>query len=61
MMVTYPIQSAMFRDFAGGPVVKTSSNWGGVDMIPGWGAGMLHALGPKKTKHETEAILEQIQ
>ena len=47
-MVTYPIQSAMFRDFAGGPVVKTSSNWGGVDLIPGWGAGMLHALGPKK-------------
>ena len=35
------------RDFAGGPVVKTSpSNAGGVDLIPGQGAKILHALWP---------------
>ena len=41
-----------FRDFPGGPVVKTSpSNAGGVDRIPGQGAKIPHAFGPKtKTK-----------
>ena len=36
------------RDFPGSPVVKTSpSNAGGVDVIPGWGAEIPHALQPK--------------
>ena len=35
-------------DFPGGPVVKTSpSNAGGAGSIPGWGAKVPHALGPK--------------
>ena len=38
-----------FRDFPGGPVVKTSpSNAGGAGSIPGWGTKIPHALGPKK-------------
>ena len=37
-----------FKDFSGGPVVKTlPSNTGGVGSIPGWGAKITHALGPK--------------
>ena len=36
-------------DFPGGPVVKTSpSSREGVDLIPGHGAKMPYALGPKK-------------
>ena len=36
------------RDFPGGPVVKTSpSNAGGQGLIPGQGAKIPHALGPK--------------
>lgn len=36
------------RDFAGSPVVKTSPHNAGVaDLIPGWGAKISHALGPK--------------
>ena len=35
------------RDFPGGQVVKTSpSNAGGVGLIPGQGAKILHALWP---------------
>ena len=35
-------------DFPGSPVVKTSpSNAGGEGSIPGWGAKIPHALGPK--------------
>ena len=46
------------RDFLGGPVVKTSPpNAPGVGSIPGQGAGISHALEPKKTKQKTEAIL----
>ena len=36
------------RDFPGSPVVGTlHSNAGDVGSIPGWGAGIPHALGPK--------------
>ena len=36
------------RDFPGGPVVKTlPSNAGGAGSIPGWGAKVPHASGPK--------------
>ena len=36
------------RDFPGGPVVKTSpSNAGGAGSIPGWGAKIPYASGPK--------------
>ena len=38
----------IYRDFPGSPVVRTlPSNAGGVDLIPGWGAKIPHALGPK--------------
>ena len=44
---------AVLRDFPGGPVVKTSpSNTGAVGSIPGWGAKISHALGPKKSKQK---------
>ena len=48
-----------FRDFPGGPLVKTSpSSAQGAGLIPGQGAKIPHALGPKKKKkHKTEAIL----
>ena len=37
-----------YRDFPGGPVVKTSpSNAGVAGSIPGWGAKIPHASGPK--------------
>ena len=40
------------RDFPGGPVVKTSlSNAGGAGSIPGQGAKIPHASGPKKPKN----------
>ena len=46
----------ILRDFPGSPVVKTSpSNAGGAGSIPGQGAKIPHATGPKK--HKTEAIL----
>ena len=36
------------RDFPGHPVVETLlSNAGGVGLIPGWGAKIPHASGPK--------------
>ena len=46
-------------DFPGGPVVKTSpsSAGGEVGWIPGQGAKIPHASGPKNQKHKTEAIL----
>ena len=38
----------MFRDFPGGPVVKNPpSNAGGAGLIPGQGAKIPHASGPK--------------
>ena len=38
----------IIRDFLGSPVVKTlPSNAGGVGSIPGWGAKVPHASGPK--------------
>ena len=50
------------RDFPEGTVVKTlPSNAGSTGLISGRGAKILHALGPKKTKHKIEAVLEQIQ
>ena len=46
------------EDFPGGPVVKTlPSNAGGVGSIPGCGPKVSYALGPKKPKRKTEAIL----
>ena len=46
------------RDFPGGPVVKTlPSNAVGAGSIPGRGAKIPHASGPKKTKQKTETIL----
>ena len=43
---------------SGNPVVKASpSNSGAASSIPGWGAKISHGLGPKKTKHKTEAVL----
>jgi len=48
----------MFRDFPGGPGVKTSpSNAGGGGSIPSQGTKMPHASRAKKAKHKTEAIL----
>ena len=48
----------IFRDFSGGPVVKTSpSNAVGAGSIPGWGAKIPHASGPKNQNIKTEAIL----
>ena len=42
------VKKAKFRDFPGGPVVKTSpSNAGGVGSIPGQGAKIPHASGLK--------------
>ena len=39
-------------------MVETSpSGAGGVGLIPGQGAKIPHASWPKKSKHETEAIL----
>ena len=50
------------RDFPAGPVVKNlPSNAGEAGLIPGQGTKIPHASGPKKTKHKTEAILQQIQ
>ena len=47
-----------YRDLPGGPVVKTSpSSAGGAGSIPGRGARIPHASGPRKPKHKTEAIL----
>ena len=49
------------RDFPVGSIIKTSpSNAGDVGAIPGQGANILHALQPKKPKHKTEVILQQI-
>ena len=45
-------------DFPDGPVVKTSpSNAGGVGSIPGQGAKIPHASGPKTHNIKTEVIL----
>ena len=47
------------RDFHGGPVVKIlSSSARGAGSNPGQRTKIPHALGPKKSKHETEAILK---
>ena len=50
------------RDFPAGPVVKTlpSNSWG-AGLIPVKVTKIPNASGPKKTKHKTEAILQQIQ
>ena len=46
----------------GDPVVKTSpSDAGSVDSIPGQGGKTPQDLEPKKPKHRTETILQQIQ
>ena len=45
-----------FRDFPGGPVVKTF-NAGGVGLIPSWRPKIPHALQSKKPKQRTETIL----
>ena len=38
------LKGVLFRDFPGGPVVKTSpSRSGGVGLIPGQGARIAHA------------------
>ena len=43
-------------------MVKTlPSNAGDAGLIPGQGAKITYTLGPKITKHKTEAILYQIQ
>ena len=45
-------------EFPVGPVVKTSSsNAGGASLIPGWGAKIPHASGPKTQNTRPEAIL----
>ena len=45
-----------------GPVVKTlPSKLGGAGSIPGQEAKIPHALQPKKPKHKTKTILQQIQ
>ena len=55
-------RSAQARDFPGSPVVKTPlSNAGGMGSIPGQGARIPQASGPKKPTHKTETILQQIQ
>ena len=47
-----------FRDFPGGPVVKTlPSNAGGAGSVPGGGAKIHMPPGQKKLKHQGEAIL----
>ena len=56
------VQQALSRDFPGGPVVKASlSNAEGAGSIPAQGAGIPHASQPKKPKHKTEAIVQQIK
>ena len=52
------IQKYINKDFPGGPAVKSSpSNAGGVGSIPGQGANIQHALGPKNHNIKTEAML----
>ena len=56
------IKTKAHWDFPGGPVVKTlPSSAGVVGLIPGQGAKMPHASWPKRPKHKTEPILQQIQ
>ena len=51
-----------FWVFHGSPVAQTSLfNAGGMGSIPDRGAKIPYASKPKKVKHETEAILQQIQ
>ena len=46
----------VFGDFPGSPVVKTSPpNAGGAGLIPGWGAKIAHASGPKNPKHKNRS------
>ena len=46
-----------YRDFLSEPVVKTlPSNAEGASSIPGWGAKIPHALGPKN-QNMKQAIL----
>ena len=59
-------QKLKFRDFPGGPVVKTSpSNAGCVGSIPGRGAKIPHALWPKnqniKQKQYFKKFTEEIK
>ena len=58
LLKVFHIKRKKDRDFPGGPLVKTSPfNAGGSGLIPGQGAMIPHASGPKKTKHKTEAVL----
>ena len=51
----------LIKNFLDGPVAKTSpSNAEGIGSIPGQGAKTPHASWPKKPKHNTEVILQQI-
>ena len=51
MTINVHHSKTMVRNFPGGSVVKTSpSNAGGMGSMPGWGAKIPHALGPKKNK-----------
>ena len=44
------------------PVVRTSpSNARAVGSILGWGTKIPHASWPRKSKHKTAAILQQVQ
>ena len=52
MRLSPSINSPMYGDFPGGPVVKTSpSKAGGVGSIPGHGANIPHALEAKKKQN----------
>ena len=58
MITLYAAIENQYRDFPGGPVVKTSpSNAGGAGLIPGLGAKIPYASWPEKPKRKTEAIL----
>ena len=47
------VQEGEVRDFSGGSVVKTSpSNAEGMGLIPGRGAKIPQASGPKQTKNK---------
>ena len=49
-------------DFPGGPVVGISpSNVGTAGLIPGWGAGIPHASGPKSRNIELRSNVVTIQ
>jgi len=58
MYLYYVTEAVLLGTFG----VKTSpSKAGRAGSIPGWGAKILHALRPKKTKHKTQVISWQIE